>query len=212
MRDFFGDFETHLTVAAEGDPDRVRLIQAWADKHDAKYTRIVLDRGLVPDQPMLTVTGRGSLQEQSARARELVLRLHQDGFPVVRVKVEASPFNRDVPMTTAESTVLPGTYFEHHVKLVLADDMEVDQVRAVSERHRAHVSRNSRRIRADGRHERFVTQRCHGVGRIEARECLDALLADLETHAFVPIEVEQEFVLVDDNPQLDRGWIATDPS
>jgi hypothetical protein len=218
VREFTGEFETHLTVVAGcavGDEDRLRR---WAERHRVKYTRIVLDRGATPDQPMLTVRCRGTLSAQRAAASVWAGRLRAEGFEVVRVKIEATPWNGDVPRTAAEARALPpGCYFEHHVKLALADDTEVATVRTLAEHHCAHVSRNARREsgRVDGRqggrptggHERFVTQRCRDVGRPEARRRLDALLDALVTAGFRAVEVEEEFVVHDDRPALDAGWI-----
>jgi hypothetical protein len=143
--------------------------------------------------------------------------LRAEGFGVARVKIEATPWNEDVPRTAAEARALPpGCHFEHHVKLALADDAEVATVRALAERHSAHVSRNARRELggrggADGGgargHERFVTQRCRDVGRPEARRRLDALLDTLSAAGFKAVEVEEEFVVHDDRPALDNGWI-----
>lgn len=216
MRDFAGDFETHLTVsvptadrAVDENHERLRL---WAHQHGLKYTRIVLDRGHSTDQPMLTVRGRGTLPEQRGAAAAWTRLLGEAGFPVVRLKIEASPFNQHVPTTTeAAATLPPDCYFEHHVKLVLTGDDETARMRAVSERHAAHLSRNARRTLTDGRRERFVTQRCRGVGRPEARSRLEALLAEIAAEGVAVVEVEEEFVVVDDNPGLDRGWIAEGP-
>lgn len=205
MREFAGDFETHLTVSPGGDHDR---LESWAGRHGLKYARIVLDRGQAPDQPMLTVRGRGTLTAQRAAARTWVTDLAGAGFRVTRLKIEASPFNQDVPQTAADAAALPpGCYFEHHVKLVLTGPEQVDRARAVSERHAAHLSRNARRTLADGGHHRFVTQRCRDVGLPEARRRLDALLAELAAEGFAAVEAEAEFVVVDDNPGLDAGWI-----
>ncbi|GAA3211098.1 hypothetical protein ACFO1B_34525 [Dactylosporangium siamense] len=61
-----------------------------------------------------------------------------------------------------------------------------------------------------------MTQRCRDMGRPQARERLDALIAALTAHRLTPVEVEEEYVLVeveeeyvlvDDNPELDAGWI-----
>ena len=89
-----GDFEIHLTLLA--DPRLAGLATA----HGLKYTRIVLDRGVTPDQPMLTLRTRGSLAAAAAEGQGWVGRLAQDGFTVVRVKVEASP-------SRANSLILP---------------------------------------------------------------------------------------------------------
>ncbi|MEU9393615.1 hypothetical protein AB0D86_26890 [Streptomyces sp. NPDC048324] len=208
MTDFAGEFETHLTVVCgsmAGDEGRIRR---WAERHHVKYTRIVLDRGATPDQPMLTVRGHGVLQAQREAALVWTERLRAEGVDVARVKIEAAPWNEDVPWTAAEAQELPpGCYFEHHAKLVLLDEAEVTVVRALAERHSAHVSRNARRDLHGRGHERFVTQRCRGVGRTEARGRLDALLDALATAGFKAVEVEEEFVVHDDRPALDSGWI-----
>ena len=209
MGDFAGAFETHLTVAPADDG----LLQMWAERHGVKFSRIVLDRGQQQDQPMLTLRGHGTLADQRAAARAWVGRLRDAGFVVVRVKIEASPFNAGVPATAEEADALPpGCYFEHHLKLVLTGDAEVARARSASEQHAAHLSRNARRMFDGGRHERFVTQRCRDMGRPEARERLDALLSALAEEGFAPVEVEEEFVLVDDNPGLDAGWLRDPPA
>ncbi|MER6979198.1 hypothetical protein [Streptomyces carpinensis] len=210
-RHFEGEFETHLTLAPQVGLDSDERIRGWAERHGLKYTRIVLDRGRTPDQPMLTCRGEGTLTGQVAAAHQWAERLRGDGFHVTRVKMEVAPWTTGVPRTDAEAAALPGDcYFEHHVKLLLSGERQVVAVRALAEPHTAHVSRNARRASADGTHERFVTQRCRGVGRREARRSLDALLRALAEAACTVVEVEEEFVVHDDNPSVDAGWIAGD--
>jgi len=194
-----GDFEIHLTLLA--DP----RLAGVAAAHGLKYTRIVLDRGATPDQPMLTLHARGPLTAVTAQGQAWAERLAGDGFTVVRVKLEASPFNAGVPQHDAE--VPPQRYFEHHVKLVL-ETAEIDPARRISVRHAAHLSRNARRGDAGERHERFVTQRCHGCGQPEARRRLDALVAELAAAGLAIAEVEEEYVVLDSNPAVDAGWLA----
>ncbi|MEU8193946.1 hypothetical protein AB0C10_09220 [Microbispora amethystogenes] len=69
------------------------------------------------------------------------------------------------------------------------------------------MSRNARRRRGDGSHERFVTQRCRGVGLSTALRRFEALLSDLGSHGYAVLEAEREFVVHDDNPGADHGWI-----
>ncbi|MFF5210149.1 hypothetical protein [Streptosporangium sp. NPDC000396] len=209
MKDFTGVFETHLTVLPSRLGGGDEAIRRWAERNEMKYTRILLERGSTPDQPMLTYRGRGVLTTQRSQARVWVKRLHGEGFGVARVKIEASPWNADVPQTAEEAAALPPEcYFEHHVKLVLAGDAQVAAVRKLSGRHAAHVSWNARRVVDAGRHERFVTQRCRGVDRPEARRRLEALLGDLAQAGYAAVEVEEEFVVHDDNPGMDAGWIG----
>ena len=216
MNEFTGDFETHLTVLAEpgphdGDGDRDgdrEALAAWAERHGLSYLRILLDQGTTPDQPMLTYRGRGTLTDQKASSGLWTERLRADGFTVTRVKIEAAPWNAGVPQTPGEAARLPADHhFEHHVKVLLTDPAQVAAIRSVGERHAAHLSRNARRVLAEGRQERFLTQRCHGVGRPEARGRLDALLAALAEAGHAVVSVEEEFVVHDDNPSVDAGWL-----
>jgi hypothetical protein len=219
MYEFTGDFETHLTVLAEpgasagsgngGDSDTASEdLAAWAERHGLAYLRILLDQGSTPDQPMLTYRGRGTLTEQRAGAAAWTERLRADGFTVARVKIEAAPWNAEVPQTSAEAAHLPaGHHFEHHVKVLLTDAAQPAAVRTLGERHAAHLSRNARRVLAEGRQERFLTQRCHGVGRSEARRRLEALLTALADAGHPVVDVEEEFVVYDDNPSVDAGWL-----
>ncbi|MFF9506575.1 hypothetical protein ACF1BU_04085 [Streptomyces sp. NPDC014724] len=208
---FTGDFEIHLTVRLR-EREEASLLR-FAEHNGVKYSRIVLDRGKTPDQPMLTTTGRGTLALQRATAGGRVEQLRSEGFEVARVKIEAAPWNKDVPQTTREAAALPPQcYFEHHVKLALTDVDQVAAVRELCAPHAAHVSRNARRPLSGGRHERFVTQRCRPVGRPAARARLDALLASLADAGFSAVEVEEEFVVHDDNLLMDEGWMVADGS
>jgi hypothetical protein len=213
--DLAGDFETHLTVRPPAGPDDA--LATWAATHDLKYSRIVLDRGTTPDQPMLTARGHGSLPTLQAAARTWADRLRSAGFEVTRVKVEAAPWNDGVPRTDDDAaTEPPDRYWEHHVKVVLPagegseDDgpaTAVAELRELAAPHGAHVSRNARRLVDGDRQERFVTQRCYRVGRPMAKAALDALLAALAAADVEVIEVEEEYVAWDDNLALDAGWL-----
>lgn len=54
---FSGDFDVHLT----GSEWEVDELAAFAERHGAKFSHIELDRGATPSQPMLTVSGSGTL-------------------------------------------------------------------------------------------------------------------------------------------------------
>ncbi|MFI6394907.1 hypothetical protein [Nonomuraea sp. NPDC050540] len=200
--DFAGVFDIHLTVAPGDDVER---LDAWAAGNQATLTHVVLARGAVTCQPTLTLAGRGTLPEQRAAAATCAAGLREAGFRVVRVKIEAAPWNRDVPWTAAAAAKLDGCYFEHHVTVI--DPARTEQLAEIAQRHSAHLSRNARRVRPDGSAERYVTQRCRGVGLSVAGHRLDALVRALGADGFAVLESEREFVVHDDNPGIDRGWI-----
>jgi hypothetical protein len=202
---FEGEFETHVTVHCDGtELDR---LAAWSGADGLKLTHIVLGRGRVRSQPMLTVTGSGTLADRRGAASALAGRLAEAGFDVVRTKIEATPWTRGVPADDTAALVLgPGFYFEHHIKLLLEPDADREALAASVTPHGAHLSWNARRVGGSGSHQRFVTQRCHGVGAATAHGKLDALCAMLRSRYQV-VSVHREFVVFDSDATLDDGWI-----
>jgi hypothetical protein len=117
-------------------------------------------------------------------------------------------WNQSVPQSNAEALNHPGDrYFEHHIKLLLEPSADILPLIDLAERHSAHLSRNLFQTRSDQYHERFVTQRCISVGRVEAQQQLQTLLKAIATLRYVAIDVEAEFVVYDSNLDLDAGWI-----
>ncbi|WP_045742143.1 nucleotidyl transferase AbiEii/AbiGii toxin family protein [Actinoplanes rectilineatus] len=202
-----GDFETHITVAA-GQADGLEL---FAERYGVTFLCIELDRGDHRFQPMLTLHGSGSLDEQEATAAQWCDWLRSAGLHPVRTKIEATPWADGVPVSDQDAE--PGRYFEHHVKLrlpsVAADDLL--PIADLAETHGARLSRNARRTETDGTHQRFVNQRCHGVGRATATLRLESLLTTLRYAGHEPVSVEQEYVVVDSRLDLDEGWLVARP-
>lgn len=197
---YLGEFELHLT----GSQWQVEELAAFAQRHGVKFSHIELQQGAMTSQPMLTIGAKGTIDEVRAAAASWRARLREAGLHVVRVKVEAAPWNDGVPQSEEDAD--PAQYFEHHVKVLLRGDQDhlVSLIRAARP-YQAHVSRNARRTRSDGQEERFVTQRCFGVGRGTARARLEELLGHLGE--FEVLEVEEEYVVDDDAGHLDHGWI-----
>ncbi|MFE4972903.1 hypothetical protein ACFRAR_12405 [Kitasatospora sp. NPDC056651] len=217
--DVRGDFEVHLTVAAGA----AEALAAWAEGEGEglKFTQILLARGAVPSQPMLTLRVGGTLEEVADITSRTAERLARAGFAVLRAKIEAAPWAEGVPVSDEDAVPHgSGRYFEHHVKLLLpaggsaartaapAAPVRLAALTALAVRHGAHLSRNPRRVREDGRREWFVTQRCRLVGLDTAGRRLEALLGELAADGHEVVSVEREFVVVDSDEALDAGWIT----
>ncbi|QKV90989.1 hypothetical protein HUT19_03900 [Streptomyces sp. NA02950] len=206
-----GALETHVTVACP--PHATDRLAAWAAARGFGFTHIVLARGRTPSQPMLNLRGDGPATVWRENAARVAAELAADGFRPVRIKTEAAPWAAGVPRDdTAAAAHGPGRYFEHHIKLLLPAEQDRAPLERLAVPHGAHVSWNARRFRDDGRQERFITQRCHGVGRATAERRLSALLGTLHTAALQLLEAEREFVLHDTNLGLDDGWITEEPT
>jgi hypothetical protein len=205
---FTGEFETHLTVSLTHDRDESDRLQQWCVDRHLKFLHILLDRGEHISQPMLTRRGRGDFADELNIARSLAQTLVAEDFEVVRTKIEAAPWNHGVPISDLDALAHhPTRYFEHHVKLAIASTTDLLPLIELSQRHSAHLSRNALQIRNDGCQERFVTQRCMNVGRVEAEKRLQILVGAIASLGYQPIDIEAEFVVYDSNLALDRGWI-----
>lgn len=203
--DLAGEFEVHLTVRSDHAPDAT--LAGVAARHQLTFAQIELDRGTVASQPMFTGRGSGALWRLHELAGRWAEALRAAGLDVIRVKIEAAPWNTGVPQTDADALLAPpGRYFEHHVKLLLGAEA-LANLPGLVEPYGARVSRNARRRRDDGRHERFVTQRCWLMGRGTARRRLAGLVDTLTDHGYVLLAVEEEYVVYDDNLAVDAGWI-----
>lgn len=199
------DFETHLTIAAP-TTEMVERLRGWAGRRSLKFTHIELSHGLTPSQPMVTAHARSTLPGALSAGAAFTAELSEAGFAVVRTKLEVSADDLLAPRTAGEAGDRE-RYFEAHVKLLLPDDAAVAAVAEVADQHDCRVSRNGRRSRPDGRHERFVTHRGHAIGVATARRQVDALLSDLTARRFEVLDVEREFVVYDSNVHVDAGWM-----
>jgi len=203
--EFEGHFETHITVVAEAA--QCNALHELAVERGVKFVHILLDRGRVSSQPMLTIPGFGKLSDQRAMAKGFADELSDAGFSVTRIKIEAAPSNRDVPRSDEAASSLPADlHFEHHVKLLLRPD-DVSTLMPLVGRLGGRLSRNARRVRDDGRFERFVTQRLYAVGLPASQVSLNRLVTALKSGGYEVLDVEAEYVVFDSNRDLDSGWI-----
>ncbi|MFD2767110.1 nucleotidyl transferase AbiEii/AbiGii toxin family protein [Micromonospora eburnea] len=206
MLEVSGDFEIHITAYAS----QAAQLSAFATEHGVKFVHIVLDRGAYASQPMLTLTGRGTLAEQHAAVSRWQHELREAGIYPCRSKIEAAPWCVGVPQSDEQAAAGPADrYFEHHVKLLLSSTAVADLVALTDlvAPYGARLSRNARREFADGAQERFVNQRCHGVGLVTARQRLDELVEALRAAGHEPTTVEQEYVAFDSDLHHDHGWL-----
>ena len=203
-RRYGGAFEAHVTVRCAAADEAA--FAALCDRLGAKHIAIELPTGDVAQQPMTATVHRGELREVQEQVHALARAIVAAGFEVVRTKIEALPRNRDLPMTDAEAAAEPGRYFEYHLKLVIPPDVELAVIAAAAAAHDARLSRNARRQRADGSHERYLTLRLPGLGKPAADARFAALEAAVEALPVAITRRVREYTVYDSNLALDRGW------
>lgn len=208
--DFTGELETHLTVCLN-EPKSLAELQEWGATHGLKFLHIVLEEGMVASQPMLTKRTVGKLSDEIIAANQLKELLVADGFPVLRIKIEAAPWNEDVPQSSEDVTRhLPERYFESHIRILYPIGTDNSELVERIKMYSAHLSRNAFRQRHDCLEERFVTHRCWSVGYCEARQKLNSLLREIRALSYTVIDVEEEYVVFDTNLEIDAGWIKAE--
>lgn len=208
--EFTGELETHLTISLQNGKN-IKNLRDLGTAHNLKCLHIVLEQGEVCSQPMLTRRTNGKLTDEIAAAENLKKLLIAGGFPVCRIKIEAAPWNEDVPQTAAEIEEQSNQrYFESHIRIICGEEANKSDLIEIAGKHSAHLSRNALRRREDGLEERFVTQRCFKCGCAESRNRLNALLREIRDLDFTVIDVEEEYVVYDSNLGIDAGWIKNE--
>ena len=212
MQPYNGDFEVHATVCLT-HPVSWEQFHTWCTQRQVKPVRILLARGEHVDQPMATWRrSRTRLPAVLSEALLVLNELQDAGFAVVRLKVEAAPFNQGIPQSDEEAGELPeNNYFEHHIKLLRKRKAPCDRLLEICEERSAHLSQNAWREWRPGSEERFVTLRSYCCGRLRYVLRLKALLDALRMIGEQVIEVESEYCVYDSNLDLDRGWLPPVP-
>lgn len=202
-------FELHLTVRAEDDAALARF-RAFCAERGVGCTVLELARGQARLQPMTSTHHKACLEDVRGHAGVLSHALEAAGFPVLRMKIESHPESPGVPTTDAEARLQPDSrYFEHHVKVLLPAQEGLERLVSTCVTHGGHVSSTPRRVRPDGAHAHFVTTRHRGVGFSSALERRQGVVQALTAADFQVLSAESEYVMVDTNSGLDRGWLPS---
>jgi hypothetical protein len=156
---------------------------------------------------MISYRGHGGLKQQLQLAQAAAQELQHVGLEVTRIKIEAGLENNNVPRSNIAAQALSNCYFEYHLKLLLSGDRERSTLIDLIQPHGAHLSRNARRQRSDGQREYFVTQRCFNAGSMAAQQHFQDLAGVVINRGYSMISSHGEYVVYDNNIDLDRGWI-----
>lgn len=197
-------FEIHLTTVAL---EAGRLLAYRQACLELRVKAIVIELSPeLPVQPMTCLRVTGSYEEALAAAVTLGENLTARGFPTLRLKIEAAPWNAGVPQTDEAAAEPAGRYFEFHARVLLAQGADLPILAGLCAAHGAHLSRNPLKVRDDGQQERFVTLRCAGVGRITTEARTAALVEELTESGWTVASTVLEYCVHDDHLELDGGW------
>lgn len=199
-----------FTVACRGSgaAPRMKGLLLYLDYEDQGFVGVL--------QSSRYVTGTLADAERGAEEDATILR--NDGFEVVRKKIEALTTNDHVPQRTSPACAHPDRYFEFH--LLIRDprgpisNEEVASLRRIASDMRRRLKRPvplSYNALKPG--QRFLNLRARDVGLDDALMSvrdLERLVA--ETGDLEVAKVISEYIVSDDNRALDQGWLEPKPS
>lgn len=192
-------YEVHVTVLPTSDANRFRLI---CREMKVKTIVIELAEGL-PSQPMTCSRIQGTVQAAHAEAQRVSKALAEAGLTITRIKIEAAPWNNDLPITGEG-------YYEHHARLNLSNlqDQEAT-LRDLCGTLGVHLSRNPFKTNLNGSQQRFVTLRHPPTWPEVAAQRAADLWQGLADRGFPPEKTVTEFCVYDNNRNLDLAWEQT---
>lgn len=191
-------YEIHVTaevLALE------RQAEFRAACREAKVKALIIDVGdHLPRQPMTCLRVQGTTKQAFVEGQRVSQALKQAGFAVTHVKIEAAPWNDDLPTDGSG-------YYEHHARLALSNvEVEEPILSQFCKERGVHLSRNPFKILQDGSQQRFITLRHPPTTPEQAQQRANQLWQDLQEADFHIEKTVTEFCIYDNNYALDAGW------
>ncbi len=193
------EFQFHITVREFKLDDKEKFIKLCEDER-VKPLLIVLNKGNHIDQPMFTKNVESNdFNEANEEIEAIVKRLHENGFEIVRKKVEVSPKQESYFNNPLNKNSKP--YFEWHGKVKIYD---IPMVEKLCKDLGGHISRNS--LDEQGK-VRFITVREY-ESKEKFHERVEKLVFILNENSIEMIKEKYELCIYDNKEELDSGWVS----
>lgn len=205
LQHYPGNYELHLTVQCPEQQDVLNFL-AFCQAHKLKSLVIELSQGHYQRQVMISAR----LGPEPVQAYERICQLQSllsQKFEIIRTKIEASILNQNIPQTNSEALLHTG-YFEHHVRLQLKPNQDLELLKQQCQTLNAHLSRNAIQTQTDGLQERFATQRIYQRGLNESKQVLALFLDYCQLQQIPVLNAIQEYIIYDNGLVLDQGWAS----
>lgn len=199
-------FESHITIELNNKMALTKF-QTLCQQLQVKCLLIELPIKVNNFQPMTSLYHKGSFEKVFNEVTSMAQRIMNNGFQVVRVKIEALITNFGIPITEEEAKKFPTNYFEFHVLVELSSQEEMEKLKIICEKHQAHLSQNAFKKSLKGLNQHFVTMRLYETGKNTAKAQFAVLLNELRKEDFRLSNQLQEYIVYDNNILLDAGWI-----
>lgn len=133
--------------------------------------------------------------------------LNAYGFVVVREKIETVPWHPAAPQKH-EDVMKRGCYFESHLA-VICNVTTHDALSEISQKHKAHLSRNKFKSIDKDNYIMMVTYRDYDSCREVFEKTVSVLSEDLSANNFQVEKTIVEFAIYDTNIDHDASWLMS---
>jgi hypothetical protein len=208
MSNQIGVYEGHITVKIE-NVDSLGLLNTFCKDLGDNVKCLLIDLPIEENNHQL-MTGsyhRGTFTEVFEQLNNLRDKLINSGFIVIRMKLEAMIGNQDVPASDLEAERTPNNYFEFHILVMLNSKEKLKSLVKFCNLNNLGLSRNALKKNKNGVDRCFVTLRMYNVGKVAAQEKFKSLVRNLKEEQFELKNFSQEYIVYDNNPDLDKDWI-----
>lgn len=166
-----------------------------------------LKDGAVFKDLMTSSTFVGTNREAYLEMKRISNSLTNQGWKVVREKIETIPWHPAAPSDKHEQpTMPPNCYFECHINVLTTDD-KLEELKCIAEEWDAHMSRNAFKRFDDGQLIIMVTYRSYTDNFEAFKEHLDTFKPCLESFGFKWEKEIVEFSIYDTKVSHDAAWI-----
>lgn len=200
-------FEVHVTIEPQQSSDIDTLLAICSQQ---RWKAIIIDlKPPSPNQPMTCSRITGTIDDAFSHAKQVQRCLQQAGLLVNRVKIEAAPWNSQVPHSDQERQQHdPSAYFEYHLKLALSANNWQETLPQICHSFQAHLSHNALKHEANGTIQRFATIRSSTLGLERFQAYTQAFQDCVDSAGFTILKAITEFCIYDSNSALDNSWLA----
>ncbi len=207
LKRFFGAFDVHITV----DETQIYLVNQFCELRKIALAYAI---GLTGDhnQQLMTSTYKLTTNGQTVfdDATELANQMRHAGIRIKRIKIEALAENPEVLsfIKTEEYSKNNHYYYEFHYKVKILSDEDQKKLETACRDHHVSYAIN---FLSRNRRDPLISQRIRGDYQ-KALLRRTAFQEALKTVGLEPLQdgTHFEFVIYDDNPQLDEG-MAEEP-
>lgn len=215
-------FEVHVTVDMTIDPNntefRKQRLSVDGFRNSCKkigVKPILLDlhmqSGAVVKDMMTSSTVMGDNRTAFLEMKRISEALSQEGFTVIREKIETIPWHPAAPSEKHQiPTMPPSCYFESHLNVLCTQD-KLQDLQKITEVNEAKLSSNVFKKFEDGSFTIMVTIRDYKSQYETFKSWLETIKLDLTNSGFQIEKEIVEFSIYDTKVSHDTKWILQQP-